>query len=183
MTMFVPPTPLMPLILPLLYLLLPGLSAHGRPRSEQAQEVLLCRVCGFEVAGSEDLHFMPSPHSLSRENSSVTIGEQRVRVQLLGEPTGEQHYVISLRRAAINMERPARRSGTWYPGYSWMGAACPRCHTRLGWAYQPDSWRLFSSDVEFEDSEETFVALMIDQLMQETFSPSMIEMPKETSTS
>ncbi|MEE6505607.1 hypothetical protein FKM82_005577 [Ascaphus truei] len=160
------------LLLPLL-----GVSSLRDPRPDPGEELLLCKLCGFEVAGSGDLHFSPSPVCLSRGNATVTIGERKVPVQLLGDPAGgERHYVVTLRRAAVHKHWPARDTGSWFPGFSWVTAKCPRCLTRLGWAYQPESWRPFSTDVEFEDSDDTFVALIIDELMQETFSPSMIEM-------
>lgn len=62
---------------------------------------------------------------------------------------------------------------TWFPGYAWRISVCPQCHQHLGWKFQPIN---FNHVTHTED--ETFVALILDKLLEEELSNSLLLVPK-----
>ncbi|KAJ8263319.1 hypothetical protein COCON_G00157760 [Conger conger] len=82
--------------------------------------------------------------------------------------------VVTFRRADVFKHWPADKRFTWYPGYSWTVATCPRCSAHLGWAFQPSEWPDVVTDAIFEESEQTFVALIVDKLLQENFAATLL---------
>lgn len=96
-----------------------------------SEGLLLCRSCGHEVALERDVRFVPSRLALSHRNNTV-IGGRRVSVQLFENPQGLQFDVITLKRADVLKHWPADKHFTWFPGFSWTVATCPRCKTHLG---------------------------------------------------
>ncbi|XP_056320459.1 protein cereblon [Danio aesculapii] len=139
--------------------------------------LLLCRSCGHELAEDADLSFVPSRMALSHRNDTV-IGGKRVSVQLFENPHGFQFEVVTFRRADVLKHWPADRHFSWYPGHSWTAATCPRCKTHLGWAFQPSDWPRTVTREEFEGSDQTFVALILDRLLQEHFASTLLMTPK-----
>ncbi|XP_067825607.1 protein cereblon [Heptranchias perlo] len=144
---------------------------------DSGDELLLCRSCGYEVATSRDLKFVASALALGQRNDTV-IGERRVPVQLFENPQGLRFQVLTFKRAAVHKHWPADEQFSWFPGHSWTVATCPRCHSHLGWSFQPNVWPQRVTDKEFEESEETFVALIIDRLLQENFAATLLMVPK-----
>ncbi|XP_078282019.1 uncharacterized protein LOC144608278 [Rhinoraja longicauda] len=144
---------------------------------ESGDELLLCRSCGYEVAVSRDLKFVASPLALAQRNDTL-IGERRVPVQLFQNPQGLRFQVLTFKRAAVHKHWPADDHVSWFPGHSWTVATCPRCHSHLGWSFQPNIWPQHVTDKEFEESEETFIALIIDRLLQENFAATLLMVPK-----
>ncbi|KAG5840757.1 hypothetical protein ANANG_G00192050 [Anguilla anguilla] len=140
-------------------------------------DLLLCRSCGHEVASSSDARYVASRLALSHRNNTM-IGDKRATVQLFENPNGFQFEVVTFRRADVFKHWPADKRFTWYPGYSWTIATCPRCSAHLGWAFQPSEWPDVVTDAIFEDSEQTFVALVIDKLLQENFAATLLMVPK-----
>ncbi|KAL4660327.1 hypothetical protein GN956_G441 [Arapaima gigas] len=140
-------------------------------------DLLLCRSCGHEVALGSSASFVHSPLALSHRNVSV-LGGGRVPVQLLENPQGYRFEVVTFRVAHVHKHWPADSRFTWYPGYSWTVATCPQCSMHLGWAFQPSSWPEMVTEQQFESSEETFVALVIDRLLQENFASALLMTPK-----
>ncbi|KAF4110368.1 protein cereblon [Onychostoma macrolepis] len=139
--------------------------------------LLLCRSCGHEVAEDTDLRFVPSRLALSHRNHTE-IGGKRVSVQLFENPQGFQFEVVTFKRADVLKHWPADSHFTWYPGHAWTVATCPRCKTHLGWAFQPSDWPRTVTREEFEGSDQTFVALIIDRLLQEHFASTLLMTPK-----
>ncbi|GCB60178.1 protein cereblon [Scyliorhinus torazame] len=159
-------------------LLLPVSRLSGQNASQDSpDELLLCRSCGLEVAASRDLRFVASALALAQRNDTV-IGERRVPVQLFQNPQGLRFQVLTFKRAAVHRHWPAEEQFSWFPGHSWAVATCPRCHSHLGWSFQPNVWPRHVTDEEFEESEETFVALIIDRLLQENFAATLLLVPK-----
>ncbi|TRY96777.1 hypothetical protein DNTS_014498 [Danionella cerebrum] len=136
-------------------------------------DLLLCRSCGHEVAEDTELRFVPSRLALSYRNDTK-IGGKRVSVQLFENPEGLRFEVVTFRRADVLKHWPADVHFSWFPGHAWTVAACPRCRAQLGWAFQPAHWPRTVTREEFEGSEETFVALIIENLLQEDFASSLI---------
>ncbi|XP_062854933.1 uncharacterized protein si:ch211-51h9.7 [Trichomycterus rosablanca] len=139
--------------------------------------LLLCRFCGHEVALEKHVHFMPSPLALSHRNNTI-IGERRVAVQLLENPQGFRFEVLSFKQADVLKHWPADDHFTWFPGFSWTVATCPRCKTHLGWAFQPSEWPKTVTREEFEASDWTFVTLIADRLLREHVASTLLMTPK-----
>lgn len=97
--------------------------------------LILCRACGHELAFGTDIHFVPSRLALSSRNDTF-VGGRRVNIQLFENPQGNQFEVITFRKADVTQHWPADRHFSWFPGFSWTVATCPRCKTHLG-GYEP----------------------------------------------
>lgn len=97
--------------------------------------LLLCRACGHELAVGTDIHFVPSRLALSSRNDTQ-LGGRRVNIQLFENPHGHRFEVITFRKADVTQHWPADKRFSWFPGYAWTVATCPRCNTHLG-GYKP----------------------------------------------
>lgn len=140
-------------------------------------DLLLCRSCGNEIAFEADASFVYSSLALSQRNDTV-VGKKRVPVQLFENPQGYQFEIVTFKKADVRKHWPAEKHFTWFPGYSWTIATCPRCRTHLGWAFQPSDWPSTITAEEFEDSQHTFVGLIIRRLLREHFASSLLVTPK-----
>lgn len=139
--------------------------------------LILCRACGHELASGTDIHFVPSRLALSSRNDTL-VGGRRVNIQLFENPHGHQFEVITFRKADVTQHWPAYTHFSWFPGFSWAVATCPRCKTHLGWAFQPSDWPDTIRKTNFEESEHTFLALITDRLLREDFASSLLMTPK-----
>ncbi|CAK6979616.1 protein cereblon [Scomber scombrus] len=139
--------------------------------------LLLCRACGHELAVGTDIHFVPSRLALSSRNDTQ-LGGRRVNVQLFENPHGHRFEVITFRNADVRQHWPADKRFSWFPGYAWTVATCPRCNTHLGWGFQPINWPDTITKTRFEESEHTFLALITHQLLREDFASSLLVTPK-----
>ncbi|XP_041854888.1 uncharacterized protein si:ch211-51h9.7 [Melanotaenia boesemani] len=139
--------------------------------------LILCRACGHELASGTDIHFVPSRLALSSRNDTLVSG-RRVNVQLFENPHGLQFEVITFRKADVTKHWPADTHFSWFPGFSWTMATCPRCKSHLGWAFQPSDWPDTITKTMFDESENTFLALITHQLLREDFASSLLMTPK-----
>ncbi|XP_030272898.1 uncharacterized protein LOC115581727 isoform X1 [Sparus aurata] len=139
--------------------------------------LILCRACGHELAFGTDINHVHSRLALSSRNDTL-IGGRRVNIQLFENPHGHQFEVITFRKADVTQHWPADKHFSWFPGFSWTVATCPRCKTHLGWAFQPSDWPDMITKTTFEDSAHTFLALIIDRLLREDFASSLLVTPK-----
>ncbi|KAI3372928.1 hypothetical protein L3Q82_023371 [Scortum barcoo] len=135
--------------------------------------LILCRACGHELAAGADIRFVPSRLALSSRNDT-SIGGRRVHIQLFENPGGHQFEVITFKRADVTHHWPAEPHFSWFPGFSWTVATCPRCHTHLGWAFQPSKWPDTITKTKFEESDDTFLALITHRLLREDFASSLM---------
>lgn len=117
----------------------PSLYEHGdacaAERDTSPATLILCRACGHELAYGTDIHFYPSRLALSSRNDTW-VGGRRVNIQLFENPHGHQFEVITFRKADTSLHWPADKRFSWFPGFSWTMATCPRCNTHLG-GYDP----------------------------------------------
>ncbi|XP_003974717.1 protein cereblon homolog [Takifugu rubripes] len=141
------------------------------------ETLILCRACGHELAHGTDIHFVPSRLALASRNDTV-VGGRRVNVQLFENPHGHQFEVITFRKADITQHWPADKRFSWFPGFSWTVATCPRCKAHLGWAFQPSDWPDLITKSSFQESQNTFLALITHQLLTEEFASSLLMTPK-----
>ncbi|XP_035513959.1 uncharacterized protein si:ch211-51h9.7 [Morone saxatilis] len=137
--------------------------------------LILCRACGHELALGTDIHDVPSRLALSSRNDTL-VGGRRVHIQLFENPQGHRFEVITFRKADVTQHWPADKHFSWFPGFSWTVATCPRCNTHLGWAFQPSDWP--DTKTNFEESEHTFLALITHRLLREDFASSLLMTPK-----
>nr|XP_046241843.1 uncharacterized protein si:ch211-51h9.7 [Scatophagus argus]XP_046241844.1 uncharacterized protein si:ch211-51h9.7 [Scatophagus argus] len=175
------------LILQYVYLMLlfyPAAYQSGEACAAVAEEagtssatLILCRSCGHELAHGTDIHFVPSRLALSSRNDTL-VGGRRVNVQLFENPHGHQFEVITFRKADVTQHWPADKHFSWFPGFSWTVATCPRCKTHLGWAFQPSDWPDIITKTTFEESKHTFLALIAHRLLTEDFASSLLMTPK-----
>ncbi|TKS78139.1 Protein cereblon [Collichthys lucidus] len=142
-----------------------------------AATLILCRACGHELAHGTDIHFVPSRLALSSRNDTLVEG-RRVNIQLFENPHGHQFEVITFRKADVTQHWPADKHFSWFPGFSWTVATCPRCKTHLGWAFQPSDWPDTITKTNFDESEHTFLALITHRLLREDFASSLLMTPK-----
>ncbi|XP_034451317.1 uncharacterized protein si:ch211-51h9.7 isoform X2 [Hippoglossus hippoglossus] len=152
-------------------------AAAGEQRSTSADALLLCRACGHELATGADIRSVPSRLALSSRNHTLP-GGRRVDVQLFENPHGHRFEVFTFGRADVAQHWPADRHFSWFPGFSWTAATCPRCQTHLGWAFQPSVWPDTITQSKFEESNQTFVALITHRLLSEDFASSLLMTPK-----
>uniref|UniRef100_A0A3Q2ZN96 Si:ch211-51h9.7 n=1 Tax=Kryptolebias marmoratus TaxID=37003 RepID=A0A3Q2ZN96_KRYMA len=131
--------------------------------------------CGRELALGTDTDFVPSPLALSGRNHTMAGG--RTRVQLLENPHGHRFEVVTFRKADVRKHWPADGDFSWFPGFSWTVATCPRCNTHL-WAFQPSDWPETITETRFEESKDTFVALITNRILREDFAASLLMTPK-----
>lgn len=103
-------------------------AAEGR---SSPATLILCRSCGHELAFGTDIHFYPSRLALYSRNDTW-VGGRRVNIQLFENPHGHQFEVITFRRADTTLHWPADKRFSWFPGFSWTMATCPRCNTHIG---------------------------------------------------
>ncbi|TDH13222.1 hypothetical protein EPR50_G00055080 [Perca flavescens] len=157
----------------------PGEACAAVPKEggTSSAAILLCRACGHELAVGADIHFVPSRLALSSRNDTF-IGGRRVNIQLFENPHGNQFEVITFRKAEVTQHWPADKHFTWFPGFSWTVATCPRCKTHLGWAFQPTDWPDTVTKTKFEESEHTFLALITHRLLREDVASSLLMTPK-----
>ncbi|XP_043967487.1 uncharacterized protein si:ch211-51h9.7 [Gambusia affinis] len=139
--------------------------------------LILCRACGHEVAFGTDIHFVPSRMALSSRNDT-SVGGRRIHIQLFENPQGLQFEVIVFKKADVIKHWPANSHFSWYPGFSWTVATCPRCKTHLGWGFQPNSWPETVTNNRFQESENTFLALIAHRILREDFASSLLMTPK-----
>ncbi|KAK2838096.1 hypothetical protein Q5P01_015308 [Channa striata] len=139
--------------------------------------LILCRACGHELAVGTSIHFVPSRLALSSRNDTL-LGGRRVTVQLFENPHGLQFEVVTFRKADVTPHWPASDHFSWFQGFSWTVATCPRCKAHLGWAFQPSDWPDTISQTKFEESDHTFLALITHRLLREDFASSLLVTPK-----
>lgn len=150
---------------------------HSAENGVSTDPLMLCRACGHEVANGSDIHFVHSRLALSSRNDTL-LGGRRITVQLFENPLERQFEVVTFRRAAVALHWPADKRFSWFPGFAWTVATCPRCKAHLGWGFQPDHWPDTVSAGEFEESKSTFFGLIANGLLTEDFASSLLMTPK-----
>lgn len=113
--------------------------------------LILCRACGHELAFGTDINHVHSRLALSSRNDTL-IGGRRVNIQLFENPHGHQFELITFRKADVTQHWPADKHFSWFPGFSWTVATCPRCKTHLG-GYEP----VMAQEVQYSSYNLQFV--------------------------
>lgn len=120
-----------------------------------------CSRCSNLLAARDSLVDVVSSEALGASNVTLWSGRPPVLVQRFSNGAREFELVTVLRTAAVAVTLPSS-ANTWWPGFSWRIATCPRCHTHVGWLFEPTA----------AASQWTFAALdlaaldLVDELLQ-----------------
>ncbi|KAH9491604.1 hypothetical protein Btru_031016 [Bulinus truncatus] len=134
---------------------------------------LLCRKCGHEVAKAQHLFSMPSNMALRQRNDTIS-SSNKVLIQLFKNPHDVYFELITSLHSDLESDTQKYTGNTWFPGYAWSIAKCPKCGTHLGWSY-------FSIEGVVDsvgDHISAFVGLILDKIMHEDDVSNLIAMPK-----
>lgn len=161
----------------IVFILYTAEACAGAQGGTSTDTLILCRACGHELAYGTDIRPVHSRLALSSRNDTL-VGGRRVNIQLFENPHGHQFEVITFRKADVTQHWPADKHFTWFPGFAWAVATCPRCKTHLGWAFQPSDWPDTVTKSKFDESKHTFLALITHRLLREDFASSLLMTPK-----
>ncbi|XP_068214885.1 uncharacterized protein [Palaemon carinicauda] len=140
---------------------------------------ILCRKCGNELTENflENFINITSPQSESINRISL-FGHNHLVVQSLRNPADYVFYLVTVKVAGCKGIGEWYSEHTWFPGYSWKVCICPRCNAQLGWVFEPTE-KIQSGSVTLKPSGEGFYGLIVDNLISEDFSESLvITLPK-----
>nr|CAB3233673.1 protein cereblon homolog [Phallusia mammillata] len=140
--------------------------------STDKQGGMLCRQCGETILTADQLKYYPSTLAIERWNKTI-LGQPYTNIQRFVNPQKSEFNLITAKSANIYALENAHSEATWFPSYAWRISVCPRCKQHLGWKFQPI---LFNHLLHSED--DTFVALIIDKLLEEKESDSLLLVPK-----
>ncbi|XP_077867941.1 protein cereblon-like [Saccoglossus kowalevskii] len=115
-----------------IFLLVCSLDWVTLAQDDEWDEFLLCRQCGHEITNAVDLKRVASPQALRQRNDTI-LGIPGVLIQLFVNPLGHQFEVITTKKADVKKFNEVFPGDSWFPGYSWRIAVCPRCGQHLGW--------------------------------------------------
>ncbi|KAK3780207.1 hypothetical protein RRG08_010601 [Elysia crispata] len=141
--------------------------------SNQLEGFLLCRKCGFELANSQNLFSMPSKLALGIRNDTIAKN-QRVFIQLFKNPHGNYFEVITSHKAYVESDNMNFATDSWFPGYVWNIAKCPRCGTHIGWMFTAAKATLGKAESQIS----SFIGIILGQVMHEEEVSSLIITPK-----
>lgn len=153
-------------------------------------EYILCKSCGKEIFSVNNLIYKKSPLALQTWNDTLFQQSEMMRtsqynksspestskdsklfttVQLLRNPHGNTFELITVRRADLVLLNNTKSiEDTWFPNFSWTIAVCPHCFNHLGWFFESI----------LSDHNESFFALILDQLVNQQFADTLVVMPK-----
>ncbi|XP_005103222.1 uncharacterized protein LOC101845563 [Aplysia californica] len=141
--------------------------------NEHAHGYLLCRKCGYELAEAEDLISVPSTLAHRQRNDSMGGGE-RALIQLFKNPQGAYFEVITLTNAHVEKANEKYAADSWFPGFAWSIASCPKCGVHIGWGFDA----ITNSVQEMKIKLSSFVGLIMDKVMHEDEVYNLIAVPK-----
>ncbi|XP_055898100.1 uncharacterized protein LOC106067464 [Biomphalaria glabrata] len=113
-----------------------------------------CKECSNPLANAKHTHHIKSEAALREET------ENNFTLQLFKNP-GEHFYdVITFLTANVYSSTRSFAAHTWYEGYSWSIANCPKCDVHVGWTYyaMKDEFHPFKAHIS------TFDGLIMDKL-------------------
>ncbi|XP_070533984.1 uncharacterized protein [Ptychodera flava] len=139
---------------------------------DEWDEYLLCRQCGHEVTKATDLKRVASAQALRQRNDTI-LGMPEILIQLFENPAGRAFEVITTKKADVTKFDQVYPGDTWFPGFSWRIAVCPKCGQHLGWSYEPHN-----HEHGKKDTEETFLGLILDHLIHQDYADSLLVIPK-----
>ncbi|KAJ9591440.1 hypothetical protein L9F63_002046 [Diploptera punctata] len=144
-------------------------------KPEESTDYLLCRGCGADIADAGYiLNNRFSPEALIQGNQSL-FGKQNIAVQLLQNPLGIRFRVVVVDKASCIGIAEWHSEHSWYPGYAWKHCLCSHCGHHLGWIFEPIGTAV---EERKTPSGGGFYALILDNVLSESFSDSLMIVPK-----
>ncbi|KAK8396064.1 hypothetical protein O3P69_005276 [Scylla paramamosain] len=145
--------------------------------SHHDHDHVLCRSCGAELTENSRDNFVNISSPLSEASQQVTIlGHPHLMVQTLRNPADLAFDLVTVRRSGCSGVGEWYGEHSWFPGYLWKVCICPRCRAHLGWIFEPETK---ASTTHFKASSEGFYGLILEKLITEKFSDSLlIGLPK-----
>ncbi len=104
--------------------------AHWTP---ELQHQLKCKTCFHALGDVRNAFTLSAQAALNERN--VSVQGQRVLVQSFRNPLGTEFDLLLLRDAELAVISGVYMNETWFPGYGWSIAVCPRCGGHRGWMY------------------------------------------------
>ncbi|CAH3015277.1 unnamed protein product [Porites evermanni] len=154
---------------------------------EQDSGSLLCRKCGHDITTAVHLYNKASKLALRQRNDTI-LGVQQRLIQLFKNPHGQHFELITATTANIKSHGEAFEEHSWFPGYAWRIAVCPRCGSHMGWSFEDpyqsdqhgneDSHTHDTVDDTYSKKPYSFVGLIYPNLIQEYYADSLIITPK-----
>lgn len=138
-------------------------------------DFVLCRQCGADVADSHYIVNQLSPDALIKSNQTL-FGRPEIEVQLVLNPLGVQFHIFTTTRAkCVGVGEIWQENYSWFPGYAWKLCFCSQCGSHIGWVFEPLKT---ATEERSTPSKEGFYALILDSVISETFSNSLLVVPK-----
>jgi len=90
-----------------------------------------------------------------------------IKVQTFKNPHGAEFDVMTVRNCNVAVGHQAFPEATWFPGYHWRLAVCPKCGRHLGWFYESDERltihpALSQGQGRNQEKLDSFVGLIVD---------------------
>uniref|UniRef100_A0A8W7PKI3 CULT domain-containing protein n=1 Tax=Anopheles coluzzii TaxID=1518534 RepID=A0A8W7PKI3_ANOCL len=152
------------------------LFVRGYPAEENTEEetviedFFICRTCGNDVSVANLAFDKYTPLALSATNHSFTE-TRSVLIQEVQNPLGIRFHIFLVKQASCAKVHPWTIKSTWFPGYAWKVCVCPKCHTLLGWMFEP----VESATAEQSfPSEAGFYAIIFQNIITEGFVNSLL---------
>ncbi|XP_064597013.1 protein cereblon-like isoform X2 [Liolophura sinensis] len=133
-------------------------------------DFLLCQQCGHDVVRFDSVVSIPSILSYRQRNDSIH-GKDKVLIQLFRNPQGSHFEVITSKDADVLKVDKAYSEDSWFPGFTWTIAVCPRCGTHLGWVFE-------AVENYVQSDKKSFVGLILDKLLHQNYAESLLIIPK-----
>ncbi|KAK7091564.1 hypothetical protein V1264_009229 [Littorina saxatilis] len=134
--------------------------------SDEFEGFLLCRQCGLEITRADNLVNVPSRIAHRQRNDTLS-GTRGILIQLFKNPDGKYFEVISSSEAEVQKVNKPYLEHSWFPGFSWTVAVCPRCGQHVGWVFEPTSPPSSSGQQGEKQHTDTFVGLILGNLLHE----------------
>ncbi|XP_025090866.1 protein cereblon homolog [Pomacea canaliculata] len=138
---------------------------------------LLCRHCGLEVTRADSLVKIPSQLA-HRQRNDTLAGAKGVLIQLFKNPQGKYFELITSSEADVQEVEQPHLADSWFPGFTWTIAVCPRCGYHLGWVFKPVSTSVMSDSMHRTNYMQQFIGLILGNLLHEQEAESIIAAPK-----
>ncbi|XP_022201054.1 uncharacterized protein LOC111057891 isoform X2 [Nilaparvata lugens] len=139
-------------------------------------DFLLCRQCGTDLASANTIVSYLSPAAEGRKNVTL-FGLQNVLLQTLRNPLNIKFQVITLTKANCIGTGHWNVDDSWFPGYAWKTCLCTHCNNHLGWLFEPIAT---AHNGRQYTSSKGFYALILDNVISEFYSNSLLATPKHT---
>ncbi|XP_065179515.1 protein cereblon-like [Sycon ciliatum] len=107
---------------------------EGPPASTASDFV--CQPCRQGLMNLADVIFIPSEKSIHTFNHTVRGARQPITLQHFVNPQDLSFDLVTVSSAHVVGHGHFYAEHSWWPGYSWQVAVCPKCRQHVGWVFQ-----------------------------------------------